>query len=106
MDGLRSVAERGSRRGIRLDVWPKRQHHYDDHDHYDGARADNYDPGAVHHYRTGDHYLMANVHDYDDDNFYYCPRNDCPCHDYHGAAFNYDVAASAGPGSCSGDDDN
>jgi hypothetical protein len=21
-----------------------------------------------------------NIHDYDDDNFYYCPRNDCTCH--------------------------
>jgi hypothetical protein len=21
-----------------------------------------------------------NIHGTDDDNFYYCPRNDCPCH--------------------------
>jgi hypothetical protein len=21
-----------------------------------------------------------NIHDYNDDNFYYCPRNDCACH--------------------------
>jgi hypothetical protein len=22
-----------------------------------------------------------NIHNYNDDEYYYCPRNDCPCHD-------------------------
>lgn len=43
---------------------------------------------------------MAYVHDFNDDHFYYCPRNDCPCHDVHRGAYDYSIAAndaSVGP---------
>jgi hypothetical protein len=36
----------------------------------------------LHHLNTGDHDNMGNaynIHGTDDDNYYYCPNNDCPC---------------------------
>jgi hypothetical protein len=32
------------------------------------------------------------IHDPDDDLYYYCPRNDCPCHDhyFYDSSGNYD----------------
>jgi len=36
--------------------------------------------------------MGGTYHDYNDDLYYYCPRNDCPCHDnnFYDSSGNYD----------------
>ena len=36
--------------------------------------------------------IYNNIHDVNDDDYYYCPRNDCACHspDYYDSSRNYD----------------
>ncbi len=37
--------------------------------------------------------IYNNIHPTDDDLYYYCPRNDCPCHDhyFYDSSGNYDL---------------
>jgi len=36
--------------------------------------------------------IYNNIHSVDDDDYFYCPRNDCPCHDhyFYDSSGNYD----------------
>jgi hypothetical protein len=37
--------------------------------------------------------IYNHIHDVDDDYYYYCPRNDCPCHqpDYYDSSRNLNL---------------